>query len=86
MDNQCEHVNVEINGVSIRHQPDSASDVNLWAQNHFDDFCSKINSIPKLIQAKKPLRAANWYNHQGFRLLQCYFEKQIIISRRGNLR
>ena len=49
MDNQCEHVNVEINGVSIRHQPDSASDVNLWAQNHFDDFCSKIDSIPTLI-------------------------------------
>ena len=55
----CEFVNVSVNGVSIRHQPDSASDVNLWAKNHFDDFCSKVGSVPKLAPAKKPLRAAN---------------------------
>ena len=55
----CRHVNVEVNGVKIRHQPDSASDVNLWAQNHFDDFCSKVGGMPKLAKATKPLCAAN---------------------------
>ena len=48
-----------IDGIDVRHQADSASDVNLWPNNYFRDFCDKLGSIPELLQSSKPVRAAN---------------------------
>ena len=48
-----------IDGIDVRHQADSASDVNLWPNNYFRDLCDKLGSIPELLQLSKPVRAAN---------------------------
>ena len=48
-----------IDGIDVRHQADSASDVNLWPNNYFQDFCDKLGRIPELFQSSKPVRAAN---------------------------
>ena len=48
-----------IDGIDVRHQADSASDVNLWPNNYFRDFCNKVGYVPILFQSSNPVRAAN---------------------------
>ena len=48
-----------VDGIAIKHQADSASDVNLWPNNYFRDFCDKLCYVPNLLQSSKPVRATN---------------------------
>ena len=54
-----ECVNVYVNEIKVECQPDSASDINIWGNNHFRTFCNKLGYKPKLQRASRPIRAAN---------------------------
>ena len=56
---ESKYVFALVDGIDVRHQADSASDVNLWPNNYFRDFCNKVGYVPNLIQSSKPVRAAN---------------------------
>ena len=54
-----ECVNVYVNDIKVECQPDSASDINIWGNNHFRTFCNELGYKPKLQRASRPIRAAN---------------------------
>ena len=53
------YVYVSINDVVVKHQADSASDINLWPHNTFRESCSKWGFTPQLIPDSKPVKAVN---------------------------
>ena len=46
----CKYINARVNDVDIELEADSGSYLNLFSRNYFQQFCNKLQRLPKLIK------------------------------------